>query len=114
MNQDRQAIETALTRLYQRINMPTATDAAALRIARKIVNKYIPDSGAETEVEPVPAHPLEGLSQREVRELVEAGEFDAQAALDYELAQESPRKTITPWLEEFIAAQASEKEQVAE
>lgn len=110
MSQDRQAIETALVRLYQRINIPTATDAAALRIARKIVNKYIPDSG----VEPVPAHPLEGLSQREVRELVEAGEFDAQAALDYELAQESPRKTITPWLEEFIAAQTSEKEQVQE
>jgi len=110
MSQDRQAIETALVRLYQRINIPTATDAAALRIARKIVNKYIPDSG----VEPVPAHPLSGLSQREVRELVEAGEFDAQAALDYELAQESPRKTITPWLEEFIAAQASEKEQVQE
>lgn len=112
MNQDRKAFETALMRLYQRINMPTATDAAALRIAMKLVDKYLPEQ--EAEAEPEATHPLEGLSQREVRELVEAGEFDAQAALDYELAQESPRKTITPWLQEFIAAQASEEEQVQE
>lgn len=105
MNQDRQAMETAIKRLYKRIDVPTATDAVALRVALKLMERYIPDGQQE------PAHPLEGLSQREVRELVEAGEVSAQDALDYELAQENPRKTITPWLQEYIAA---EKEQVAE
>lgn len=101
MSEHHKVIKQALTRLYQRIDLPTATDRIHYRTALKAVDDLdAPKSKAKAEEKPEePKHPLEGANVATVQALVEQGKVSAAEALEYEQRSDFPRKTLVAWLE---------------
>lgn len=106
MTETQKVIKQALTRLYQRIDLPTATDNIHYRAALAAVGSLersqkaskAQEAPAPTET---PANPLEGATVAAVQALVEQGKVSAQEALDYEEGTPFPRKTLLTWLESY-------------
>lgn len=101
MSEHQKVIEQALTRLYQRIQQPSAVDKihynAALKAARNLRHK-----GNEKVAGPATnPSPLEGATIAEVQALVEQDKVDVQRALEHERTADFPRKTLIAWLERF-------------
>lgn len=111
MQEHLKVIEQALTRLYQRIDAPTATDKVHFTAATKAVAdlrrrstpKPLPEPLPEPLSEPLP-EPLDvtQLKVAEVQAAVERGEVSAADALAAERASEFGRKTLIAWLEDRL------------
>lgn len=103
MQEHLKVIEQALTRLYQRIDAPTATDkvhfTAATKAAADLRRRSTPEPLPET-----PSGPLDvtQLKVAEVQAAVERGEVSAADALAAERASEFGRKTLIAWLEDRL------------
>lgn len=107
MQEHLKVIEQALTRLYQRIDAPTATDKVHFTAATKAVadlrRRSTPKPLPEPRPEPLPG-PLDvtQLKVAEVQAAVERGEVSAADALAAERASEFGRKTLIAWLEDRL------------
>lgn len=110
MSEKQKVIQQALKRLYQRIDMPTASDKIHFRAAMAAAGAKEEAPGAperpakpqrEQEAAQAPEHPLKGATVAQVQALVESGEVTASEALDHEQSAEFPRKTLMAWLQEY-------------
>lgn len=107
MQEHLKVIEQALTRLYQRIDAPTATDkvhfTAATKAAADLRRRSTPEPLPEPPSGP-PSGPLDvtQLKVAEVQAAVERGEVSAADALAAERASEFGRKTLIAWLEDRL------------
>ena len=103
MKEHLQVIEQALTRLYRRIDQPTATDSMHHRVAMKAVRSLRGGQEAPTKAEATqtPANPVTGATVAQVQALVEQGKLSAQDALAFERQSDFPRKTLIGWLEQY-------------
>lgn|SRR5690606_29202851 len=103
MQEHLKVIEQALTRLYQRIDAPTATDKVHFTAATKAAADLRRRSTPEPLPEPLPG-PLDvtQLKVAEVQAAVERGEVSAADALAAERASEFGRKTLIAWLEDRL------------
>ena len=95
MNEHVKVIDETLTRLYQRIETPSGSDALRLRVARKALAHL-----ADAEEEPS-ALDLTGMNVAQVQAAVEAGRISARDALTQE-TNGAKRKTLAAWLDERI------------
>lgn len=104
MTEHQKVIEQALTRLYQRIQLPSAADKIHYNAALKAV-RSLPEARRQP---PVTARPQEStekitdLTVPQVQAAVESGKLSAEVALLAEKASEFPRKTLLNWLEAQI------------
>jgi len=103
MQEHLKVIEQALTRLYQRVDAPTATDKVHFTAATKAVADLRRRSTPKPPSEP-PSGPLDvtQLKVAEVQAAVERGEVSAADALAAERASEFGRKTLIAWLEDRL------------
>lgn len=106
MTEHQKVIEQALTRLYQRIQLPSASDKihyrAALKAVKALEAPQKPSAAQQRPATPnTPPNPLEGATVAQVQALVEQGKVTAAKALAYENGAEFPRKTLIGWLESF-------------
>lgn len=107
MQEHLKVIEQALTRLYQRVDAPTATDKVHFTAATKAVadlrRRSTPEPLPEPPSGPLP-EPLDvtQLKVAEVQAAVERGEVSAADALAAERASEFGRKTLIAWLEDRL------------
>lgn len=107
MQEHLKVIEQALTRLYQRVDAPTATDKVHFTAATKAVadlrRRSTPKPLSEPPSGPLP-EPLDvtQLKVAEVQAAVERGEVSAADALAAERASEFGRKTLIAWLEDRL------------
>jgi len=111
MSEHEKVVRDTLTRLYQRIDGPTAVDAAAYRIALTAVGELVKgDKAAARRLKPTPdADPkpqvgeeyYETLSAKAVVEAVDDGLITAAEALELENAGKQ-RVKLTAWLKEQV------------
>lgn len=111
MQEHLKVIEQALTRLYQRVDAPTATDKVHFTAATKAVADLRRRSTPGPLPEPLDVtvaqegagvKPVDGLTVAQVQAAVESGAIAAADALRRERESGFPRKTLIAWLEDRL------------